>query len=95
MTSNPNPEPTEEVMEWGSSDGGNQWSRSQPPRSDSDATTAIALSHAPRQSPIIPHGFMARQGARTPEVTLNRLMRIRVKRRNTILGRFDPKLTRS
>ena len=38
---------------------------------------------------------MARQRARTPEVTLNALMRIRVRRMNAILGRFDPKLTRS
>ena len=38
---------------------------------------------------------MARQRARTPEVTLNPLMRIRVKQMNAILGRFDPKLTES
>ena len=38
---------------------------------------------------------MARHRVRTPEVTLNPLMRIRVKRMTAILGRFDPKLTES
>ena len=95
MASNPNPERAEEVMEWQSSDRRDRRAQSQPPHSESDAATTIALSHAPRLSPVIPHGFMARQRARTPEVTLNPLMRIRIRRINTILGRFDPKLTES
>ena len=47
MTSNPNPGPTEEGMEWQSSDRRDQGSQSQPAQSESDVTTIVALSHAP------------------------------------------------